>query len=55
MNRKDYDKAAEIVRQDADENGDIFSKLMQESFVQFFQKDNPRFDANRFRQACKGK
>lgn len=53
MTKKDYNKAAEIVRQDSNKNGDIFSKLMEDSFVKFFRNDNPRFDETRFRQACK--
>ncbi len=54
MTKKDYIKAAEIVRQDAKQNGDVFSKLMEESFVKLFRQDNPRFDEKRFREACKG-
>lgn len=53
MTKKDYIKAAELVRKDTKQNGDIFSKLMEESFVKFFRNDNPRFDEKRFRQACK--
>lgn len=53
MTKKDYIKAAEIVRQDSIKNGDIFSKLMENSFVKLFREDNPRFDESRFRQACK--
>ena len=54
MTKKDYIKAAEIVRQDSKKNGDVFSKLMEESFVQLFRNDNARFDEKRFREACKG-
>jgi hypothetical protein len=54
MTKKDYQKAAEIVKQDSISNGDIFSRLMEESFVKLFRNDNPRFDERRFRTACKG-
>jgi hypothetical protein len=55
MTKKDYQKAAEIVQADKEENGDIFSKLMEQSFVKLFQADNPRFDEERFRFACNRK
>lgn len=54
MTKKEYTKAAEIVRQDITKNGDVFSKLMMESFIKLFKNDNPRFDEKRFREACKG-
>jgi hypothetical protein len=54
--RKDYERAAKIVRSvknqhlPTDEcNG---PNLVREAFVMFFQEDNPRFDADRFREAC---
>ncbi len=53
MTKKDYVKAAEIVKQDSAQHGDIFSKLMEESFVKLFKQDNPRFDEKRFREACR--
>ena len=55
MTKKEYTKAAAIVRQDSVKNGDVFSKLMAESFIKLFRDDNPRFDEKRFRQACKDK
>jgi hypothetical protein len=53
FHRKDYQKAAEVVKQDSSESGDVFSKLMEESFVKLFKNDNSRFDEKRFRMACK--
>ena len=68
MTKKDYIKAAKLVsemRTDArsphrtiaakqrlyEEN---VSVEVEDVFVKFFYNDNPRFDENRFREACKG-
>lgn len=53
MTKKEYSKAAEMVRKDRLNYGEAVGQLIMETFVSFFQNDNPRFDENRFRQACK--
>jgi hypothetical protein len=67
MTKKDYIKAAKMVKEMRvsahstsrsigpkqrlyEEN---VSVEMEDSFVKLFRDDNPRFDENRFRQACK--
>lgn len=50
MTRKDYEKAAAIVR--ANPNGET-GMAMLAGFVEFFRDDNPRFDVSRFVDACK--
>lgn len=53
MTKKDYIRAAEQVRNiPLDEDSRTFAC---ELFVTFFQGDNPRFDAERFRAACEPK
>ena len=66
MNRKEYQAAAAQVRNLASMKrvpserfkglfpGEIISHelVVREAFVTFFQRDNPRFDAEKFRQAC---
>ncbi len=48
MTRKNYEAAAAIVRE-TPEN----PYTVQEAFVTLFTNDNPRFDAARFRAACR--
>lgn len=50
MTKRDYEKAAEIVRKRILPARDY--ELIVSSFVQLFANDNPRFDATRFRKAC---
>lgn len=55
--KKDYERAAKIVREFRLHNleyaaTDRCADLIQESFVRFFQDENPRFDEKRFRAAC---
>lgn len=52
MTKKNYVKAAKIVQEDKEEHGDVFSELMERSFIKLFQDDNPRFDEEKFRFAC---
>ena len=47
--KKDYIRAAEIVRSCG--SGELRAHLC-ESYVFFFQRDNARFDVERFRAAC---
>lgn len=67
MTKKDYIRAAKIVhdmRVDAKSTSRVIgakqrlyeenvSTEVEDSFVRLFRDDNPRFDENRFRQACK--
>jgi hypothetical protein len=67
MTKKDYIKAAKMVSE-LRENAQLTSRVIgakqrlyeenvstevEDIFVNFFRNDNPRFDENRFRQACK--
>jgi len=51
MTRKDYQETANILKQYADEiHPAIFTDLVDE-FSEMFEKDNPRFDPERFAKA----
>jgi hypothetical protein len=66
MTRKDYIKAAEIIKNkrlaSRDSNRIIgdhqrlyeenVATEMEETFIQFFQSDNPKFNKGRFSAAC---
>jgi hypothetical protein len=57
LNRKDYEKAAKIVRKyrvdtSAYKINPLISSSMEDGFIELFQDDNPRFDEERFRFAC---
>jgi hypothetical protein len=54
MTKKDYIRAAEIVRDVARQRAHHVSTVRQ-AFVLFFQGDNPRFDQSRFVDACEPK
>ncbi len=57
MHKRHYEKAAKIVR-DLPRNSPIQENeaaLVRECFVQLFSGDNPRFDRDRFREACEPK
>jgi hypothetical protein len=52
MTRKDYVETAKILNQFANE---IYSKQFQDlvfEFSEWFASDNPRFDENKFWDAC---
>jgi len=53
MTKKDYNKAAEIVKTCRAEGttGMITSSII-EAFILLFSNDNPRFDENKFQIAC---
>jgi len=60
MTRRDYEKAARIVREYREIN--IKSHTRKETawhwenaFVALFEQDNPRFDQTKFRAACQPK
>lgn len=53
MSRKDYEKAAEIVRTYR-AGGDDYTAITG-AFVALFTNDNPRFDVDRFHKACQPK
>jgi hypothetical protein len=47
MTKKDYVRAAEICKDDYDSDANVVR-----AFVDFFTGDNPRFDVERFVEAC---
>ena len=49
--RKDYEKAASIARQWKKHSPEVHGEIVG-AFVEFFRGDNPRFDADRFREAA---
>ncbi len=53
MTRKDYLKAAEIVR--FHEGGPAVKQIVQDAFVALFCSENSRFDKGRFNTACESK
>ncbi len=55
MTRKDYNKAAAIVRKtfSSVQDGGLTRQAMVYGFVLLFSEDNPRFDVARFKEACK--
>ena len=69
MTKKDYIKAAKMVselRMNAQATSRIIgakqrlyeenvSTVVEDVFANFFRNDNPRFDEDRFRKACKDK
>lgn len=59
MSRKDYERAAKIVRDTCGlyhgTTDSCEASIVREAFVAFFQGENPRFDADRFRSACEVK
>ena len=55
MTKKDYIRAADIVRAHFEARPRVMPvEALTETFVAFFRGDNPRFDVDRFREACRG-
>ena len=54
MTKKDYIRAAEIVRDIGNEHGDNAATGARLGFIELFRGDNPRFDTERFNEACEG-
>jgi hypothetical protein len=52
MTRKDYTKAAELVRTSSLSLLPAARKVAVDILVELFQSDNPRFDETKFRAAC---
>lgn len=52
MTRKHYIKAAQIVSDLKNDMTPIEHLRLANSFVHFFQNDNPRFDKKKFLAAC---
>ena len=52
MTRKDYVRAAEIVREVQRNGTKSQASAVRQAFSSFFRGDNPRFDADRFLAAC---
>jgi hypothetical protein len=53
MTRKDYERAAESIRLSGSSESE--KKLLTLAFSDFFREDNPRFDRDRFKEACQDK
>lgn len=52
MTKKNYEKAAKLIRKRFYKPGNKQHSTMVTTFVEFFKDDNPRFDEERFRFAC---
>ena len=52
MTRKDYVATAEILNKNADELGSNLLDILANQFIEMFENDNPRFNADRFWEAC---
>jgi len=56
MSKKHFQKAAEIIQQSCDLKGhpsaEKTRRLLANTFADFFQSDNARFDRARFLEAC---
>ena len=56
MTRKDYQKAADIIRQHLqfawDDSSELAAGNMAQSLAAWFASDNPRFNASTFYRAC---
>lgn len=50
--KKDYERAAKIVRDMRLNDSDANADAALGAFVDFFALGNPRFDSERFREAC---
>lgn len=53
MTKRDYIRAAAMVQQDRKQLGEAIGQMTMETFIKFFAGDNPRFNADSFREACK--
>jgi hypothetical protein len=61
MTKKDYIRAANAIawlrkdeRRRIDMSGrEPTSNIVEQTFIEFFRGDNPRFDKERFQEACK--
>jgi len=52
MTRKDYTKAAEMVRRMEKSYPNLDHYIVVDFLKEFFFQDNPRFDGERFERAC---
>jgi hypothetical protein len=52
MTRKDYVATAEILNRNADELGSNLLDTLANQFIEMFENDNPRFNADKFWEAC---
>jgi hypothetical protein len=52
MTRKDYVSTAEILNKNADELGSNLLDTLANQFIEMFENDNPRFNADKFWEAC---
>ena len=52
MTKKDYIKAANLIKSVYFSN-ELEKDRFIETFIKFFNDDNPKFDLERFRKACR--
>jgi len=52
MTRKDYVATAEILNKNAYELGSNLLDTLANQFIEMFENDNPRFNADKFWEAC---
>ena len=52
MTRNDYYRAAEIVKTYRKHVSKKETLLITDVFIEFFKNENPRFNADQFREAC---
>lgn len=55
LSRKDYEAIARIIKDLTTEEGDIAQGYLIEELSDYFGKDNPDFDRDKFYKACYGK
>lgn len=52
MTKKDYEKAAKIVKQTLMTRDPSYAQVLSDVLIELFAGDNPRFDRGRFLKAC---
>jgi hypothetical protein len=52
MSKKDYERAATIVRATKRFDATETRRIVIDAFIELFRDDNPRFNVNQFRKAC---
>lgn len=50
--KKDYEAIARIIKDLTTEEGDIAQGYLMEELSDYFEKDNPKFDRDKFYKAC---
>jgi len=52
MSKKDYNAIAEIIKNSMTDGSNVFFWALFADLTEYFKKDNPRFDSERFFKAC---